>query len=136
MYDELDTLQTEFGEFECDLKQHTISIVTDPIALEDIDLGSFRIVLHWDRLNQPRAYDVIALEPYAATSHDDVTHPHVQGRSLCEGDSIRVAARATVRLLPARDSDLADVQRRQCLRPTRTVDGRLLLRLRRYGQRR
>ncbi len=25
MYDELDALQTEFGEFDCDLKQHTIS---------------------------------------------------------------------------------------------------------------
>ncbi len=86
MYDELDALQTEFGEFDCDLKQHTISIVTDPIALEEIDLGPFQIVLHWDRLTQPRAYEVVALEPNAATSHDDVPHPHVQGQALCEGD--------------------------------------------------
>ena len=86
VYEELDALQSEFGEFDCDLKKKTISIVTDPIALEEIDLGPFQIVLHWDRLNQPRAYDVIALEPYAATSHDDVTHPHVQSQSLCEGD--------------------------------------------------
>ena len=55
MYDELDALQTEFGEFDCDLKKTTISIVTDSITLEEIDLGSFQIVLHWDRLNQPRA---------------------------------------------------------------------------------
>lgn len=86
IYDELGALQTEFGEFDCDLQETTISIVTDSITLEEIDLGSFQILLHWDQLNQPRAYDVLALEPNAATSHDDVPHPHVQGRALCEGD--------------------------------------------------
>ena len=86
MYDELDALQTEFGEFDCNLKQHTISIVTDPITLEDIGLGPFQIVLHWDRLNQQRSYEVVAIEPYAATTQDDVPHPHVQGQALCEGD--------------------------------------------------
>src|SRR5205085_12208461 len=76
------------GEFEAvaiDLKEKTIRVDTEGIVLEDVDLGAFRIVLHWERIGAGRAYDVVAIDPNCPVGRGNVTHPHVEDHQLCEG---------------------------------------------------
>jgi hypothetical protein len=80
------TLQQEFDEFTLDLRERTLSAVTGPIDLEGVSLGAFRIVLHWDLIGQRKAYEVEATEPNPAEGNEEVTHPHVRDRLLCEGE--------------------------------------------------
>ncbi len=89
LVDELDALEGEFGDIEFDASKNTISVVTEPITLEDIYLGPFKIQLELNKLdhlyyNSP--YHVIALEPNPPATDDAVTHPHVSSEKLCEGD--------------------------------------------------
>ena len=87
--DELNGLQKEFGDIEFDASKNNISVVTEPITLEDIYLGSFKIQLELNKLYQlynSSPYFVIALEPNPASTDQEVTHPHVSGEKLCEGD--------------------------------------------------
>ena len=89
LIEELDALEEEFGEIEFDTAKNTISVITEPITLEDIYLGPFKVQLELNRLdhlyyNSP--YRVIALEPHPAATNDSVTHPHVSDERLCEGD--------------------------------------------------
>ena len=89
LVDELDALEKEFGDIEFDASKNTISVVTEPITLEDIYLGPFKIQLELNKLDQLyyiSPYLVIALEPNPASTDDGVTHPHVSGEKLCEGD--------------------------------------------------
>ena len=89
LLDELDALEKEFGDIEFDASKNTISVVTEPITLEDIYLGPFKIQLELNKLDQlyySSPYCVIALEPNPAATDDGVTHPHVSGEKLCEGD--------------------------------------------------
>jgi len=89
LIDELDGLQKEFGDIEFDASRNTISVVTEPITLEDIYLGPFKIQLEINKLDQlyySSPYLVIALEPNPAATDDGVTHPHVNSEKLCEGD--------------------------------------------------
>jgi len=72
--------------------------VTEPITLEDVYLGPFRIQLELNKdirlssvealseLYQGGAYHVIALEPNLAATDASVNHPHVSNERLCEGD--------------------------------------------------
>jgi len=86
---ELMQLEDEYGQLRYNWKEKTLSVVTDPIVLEDVALGSFEIRLCLDRIGQlyrDSPYYVIALEPNPAGSSEDVTHPHVSGERLCEGD--------------------------------------------------
>jgi len=83
---DLQALEQEFEDAELHLKEHNVSVLTAPIVLEDVELGSFRIVLYWERIGQTRAYDVIAEEAHAAEGNSDVTHPHVRDQTLCEGE--------------------------------------------------
>jgi hypothetical protein len=76
------------GDFEAvviDLKEKVLRVDTAGIVLEDIHLGAFQIVLHWERIGAGRAYDVRALEPNCPVGRGDVTHPHVEDHQLCEG---------------------------------------------------
>jgi hypothetical protein len=76
------------GEFEAvaiDLKEKTIKVQTEEIVLQEIHLGAFRIVLHWERIGAGRAYDVVALAANCPAGRSDVTHPHVEDHQLCEG---------------------------------------------------
>ncbi len=84
-----------FDEFEhvtCDLRARTISVTTEPIVLEEVELGRFEIRLRYTRDDPAVAYDVIALDPNPAAADSTVTHPHVQDEGLCEGE-----ARTTLR---------------------------------------
>ena len=87
--EELTQVQQEFGDLEFNKAEDTISVVTEPITLEDVYLGPFRIQLELNKLSelyQGGAYHVIALEPNLAATDASVTHPHVSNDRLCEGD--------------------------------------------------
>ena len=89
LVDELDALQQEFGGIEFDASKNTLSVATEPITLDDIYLGPFRIQLELNKLEQLyhcSPYSVIALEPNPAATNDSVTHPHVSDEKLCEGE--------------------------------------------------
>ena len=83
---DLMALEEEFKQFELNLRERSVTVWTAPITLEDIHLDPFRIVLRWERIGSVHPYEVIALDPHCADSHDDVTHPHVRDQQLCAGD--------------------------------------------------
>lgn len=82
---DLVALQQEFDLVEIDLKEKRICVTTASIELEEVDLGAFQIVLHWERIGAGRAYDVIAIDPNCPVGRKEVTHPHVEDNQLCEG---------------------------------------------------
>jgi len=89
IFAELLQLDQDLGEYQFDLKYKTISVITEPITLEEINLGSFEIKLYIERIStlyEHAPYKVIALEPNPAGSDSNVTHPHVSSETLCEGD--------------------------------------------------
>lgn len=87
---ELDQLDSEFGAWDYDDAVSELSVTTEPIRLEGIELGRFEVRL---RLGQPitqmmgRLCWVEALEANPAASNSEVTHPHVSGGSICIGDA-------------------------------------------------
>lgn len=89
LVEELKALQEEFGNIGYDKGTNTISVETDPITLEYIALGPFSIQLELDKfrgLHTDRPYRVVALDPNPAATDDSVTHPHISGERVCEGD--------------------------------------------------
>ena len=97
LYEELVATRDEFTDFEFDLRKNTLSVTTDDIQLEGIELGRFRIQLDIPDLSRgSHCYSVIALSPNRAASRDDATHPHVVDHELCEGEGalpLRMALR-------------------------------------------
>jgi hypothetical protein len=92
LYDELVATEAEFGGL--DIEDAALTVTTEPIALEGIELGPFQIRLNLDRIGGEASYTVVALEPNPASSCADTTHPHVNGDRLCPGEgwaSIRAA---------------------------------------------
>ena len=97
IFAELLQIEQEHGQLSYDLKERTVSVVTDPITMEDIPLGPFEIKLFIndiDKLYIESPYKIIALEPNPAGSDDSVTHPHVSSERLCEGDGHTAIIRA------------------------------------------
>ena len=86
IFADLMALDDEFEAVTLNLKERSAAVLTAPIVLEDVYLGPFRIVLHWEQIGKAQPYDVIAVEPNCAEGHDDVTHPHVRDQQLCEGE--------------------------------------------------
>jgi len=97
LVEELQQLQQEFGDMEFDKAENTISVITEPITLENVYLGPFKIQLELDKLSdlyRGIPYYCIALDPHPAATSEEVTHPHVSSDRLCEGEgyaSIRAA---------------------------------------------
>jgi len=89
IYEDLLALEEEFGDFSIDLKNKTISVVTESIMLEGVYLGAFEIRLELADLNSdsPFHYQVFAQDPQPPITDDAVTHPHVQSDNVCEGDA-------------------------------------------------
>ena len=83
---ELLALTEEFGAVYFEPDQQELSIITEPIELEEVPLGEFRIVLHLSRWDQPPAYEIEPLDPNWASSATDVCHPHISRGYLCEGE--------------------------------------------------
>ena len=89
LVEELSQLYDEFDCVEFEKDNCAISVVTDPIVLDDIPLGAFKIQLCLNKftgLYNTRPYQIIALNPNPASSDENVTHSHVNGEKLCEGD--------------------------------------------------
>mgnify|MGYP003618375674 FL=1 len=99
LYEELVATDEEFNGVL--LEEGELSITTEPIALDDVELGRFKIRLHFERLGTEYPYSLRALEPNPAASCPDTTHPHVNCERLCagEGRSAIAAALAEGRLL-------------------------------------
>jgi hypothetical protein len=49
---DLQELAEEFEEAEIDLQAAKITVRTEPIALEDFNLGAFRVVLSWNQIGR------------------------------------------------------------------------------------
>ena len=91
IFAELSQIDEELGEYQFDLKEKTISVITEPITLDDIPFGPFEIKLFIDQINKlytDSPYRIIALEPNPAGTDSCVTHPHVSSEKLCEGDGV------------------------------------------------
>jgi hypothetical protein len=84
---DLQALEDEFPAASWDRRAKTLSVTTESITLEGIELGRFQIVLQYDRLGNHRPYWVDALDPHPATGDSTTVHPHVRGDDLCEGDA-------------------------------------------------
>jgi len=98
--EELEQIEAEFGGYTYDPTRRRLTVVTEPIELEDVYLGPFEIRLDLEDLSDPRnsqPYAVIALDPHPAACNPAITHPHVSDRMLCAGEaavSIRRALQA------------------------------------------
>lgn len=89
LFEEVKAVEAEFGNIQLTKPENSISVLTEPITLEGIYLGPFRIALFLDMAPQvynQQAYAVYATEPNPAATDSTVTHPHVSSDSLCEGD--------------------------------------------------
>ena len=98
IFADLTQIEDEFGELNFNLEAKTVSVTTDSITLDDIQLGSFEIRLsinEMSKLYSEPPYRVIALEPNPAATDDNVTHPHVSSERLCEGEGV-VAIRKAI----------------------------------------
>jgi hypothetical protein len=87
LYEDILALEDEFEEVTWNRSAKTLSVITDPVELEQIDLGRFEICLDWSKLAVGSPYRVIAREPEPAASDQSVTHPHVSDEHVCEGDA-------------------------------------------------
>jgi len=75
VFKDLVALSDEFEGVTIDGSSQTVSVTTDPIVLEEIDLGPFVIRLHLDRIGERRPYEVVALAPNPAGESSETTHP-------------------------------------------------------------
>ena len=90
IYRDCAALKDEFFEIKCDLRDQTLSVTTEPITLEETELGAFEIRLSYSSADRDLSYEVIAVDPNPSTKSDEITHPHVESNCLCAGDG-RVA---------------------------------------------
>ena len=93
IYGDLRGLYDEFPEVGWSKKQGNLSVTTEPIELESRYLGPFKIELYWRGSGGHASYSVLALDPQPASGSSDVTHPHVQGEQLCEGEGTTADSR-------------------------------------------
>ena len=102
---ELNQMEKEFDSVDFDNSENAISVVTDLITLDDVPLGPFKIQLRLGKLGElykDRPYRVTAPNPNPAATDEGVSHPHVSGQKLCEGDG---SAAITASLEQGRLSD-------------------------------
>jgi hypothetical protein len=89
IFEELKQLQQEFGQIDFNKETNTLSVITEPITLQEVYLGPFEIKLELNRLSElcrSSPYYCIALDPHPAATSEEVTHPHVSNDRLCEGE--------------------------------------------------
>lgn len=86
IYIDLCSLSDEFESPEINLEGLEISVITEAICLEGVELGRFQIRLNWNQLKSTQSYEIESLDPNPAAGSDDVVHPHIQDQRLCEGD--------------------------------------------------
>jgi len=87
---DLAQLTEEFGKWDYQGREGTLSVSTEPIELEGTYLGAFEIRLDLGAIAELRRhppYAILALDPHPATCNDAITHPHVRDETLCEGEA-------------------------------------------------
>lgn len=96
LYGELLALEAEFGQLDCDSKNHELFVTTETIVLEGVELGRFEIRLDWRACaaKEELPYRVVALDPNPAAGSPYVTHPNVQHEKLCPGEGYGAIVRA------------------------------------------
>lgn len=81
-------------------KRRTLAYVTNPIELEDVPLGRFRIELDIAALKHgadaSSEIRTIALDPHPASTDSSVVHPHVRDDRPCLGDAMMPIRRALI----------------------------------------
>lgn len=93
--DEVTQLLDEFERVRLEKRSRELVVTTDPITLEEVALGPFEVRLDLRGLGSPdrgAPYRVHALQPNPPAGHDHVTHPHVSGERLCEGEASAIRA--------------------------------------------
>jgi len=83
---ELVGLEDEFARVELDLRKRLIKVTTDPITLQEVDLGGYEITLEVNSLRDSPRYRIRSCDGVASASDSSLCHPHVSHGSLCEGD--------------------------------------------------
>ena len=82
---EFDQIDDEFGGWTYEAPG-ILTVVTQPITLEEIRLGTFEIRLNLTHLGTHRSsapYELAARDPHPAACNEAVIHPHVRdGRTL------------------------------------------------------
>jgi hypothetical protein len=97
LVDELQQLEEEFESVEYRLREGLICVQTEPIVLEELELGPFSIELHLKRLGRhadSSCFQCVALKPNTPAHNSSVTHPHVQDCHLCAGEATLPIANA------------------------------------------
>lgn len=90
VYEELVAAEEQFAEFSIEPRSGIVSIVSDPVELEGVTLGSFRIEIDINGIPTRQilsSVKTIALDPNPASNDDSVTHPHVRDQVPCLGDA-------------------------------------------------
>ena len=90
IFDDLRALESNEG-FTFDRRTVTLSVLTEPVVLESLALGRFRLNLACKRLLDGRAdggaFSVEALTPNPPDGDASITHPHVRDGIPCLGDA-------------------------------------------------
>lgn len=86
LWRELEYLEEEFEEVECDLEKSELRVTIPSMVFEGIELGRFQVILEWRKLGQRHCYRIKALDPNPAEVNEEMVHPHVSHEYLCEGD--------------------------------------------------
>jgi len=94
VYHDIQSLRREFVAVTLDLKERTLAVETDEITLDGVYLGAFKIKLLWGHKQGAARYRVLAISPNPSAANSEVTHPHVQRETLCEGDGMTSIKRA------------------------------------------
>ena len=97
VFQDLRALEREFPLVSCLPTRGLLSATTEPIELQHVRLGAFRIELSWNVSPVPSGvpaaplfeFDVVAVDPHPAGTDDSHPHPHVDGTTLCVGDGRR-----------------------------------------------
>jgi len=91
VYDDIRELEEEFGEVRLEAEDGCLSVATEPIVLEGVELGPFELRLNLDDLARGDASDAlraVALVPHPCATNDAVTHPHVSDERVCLGEGM------------------------------------------------
>ncbi len=89
LVEELLACQDEFGAVEICRAEDRVSIQSEPIVLDGVPLGRFRIDLAPGEIPSGSPLEwfrVKALDPNPSAPNENVPHPHVDGDHLCTGD--------------------------------------------------
>ncbi|MCA9049968.1 MAG: hypothetical protein KDA89_14630 [Planctomycetaceae bacterium] len=87
---ELHEAENEFGEVRFDKRSKTLSVTTEHITLEGLELGRFEIRLNPTAVAANDGLDVleaVALDPNPCSIDELITHPHVNDGRVCLGNA-------------------------------------------------